>query len=291
MGKIIRIPYKGGELLSPKMDLVFKAILTADGDLELLASLLSSILDMDIKPEDISVANTELTGTHKKDKRSSIDVRVKLADGKHINIEIQVDENKNFAARSIYYVSKLYAGQLGSSMDYSVICPTIAINILDYNCLPFEEYHNRYRLKNVRNNHELTDIFEVNLIELDKIPKVPGNMKELWMSFFAAETEEELEMLAKESPVIEKAVNKLVYFSADEQLRYDLDMREKWELDNATREAEYKRIEKRLEAKEKDVEAKEKELEEREKALEEREKELARKSSYFLHEETVEYKA
>ena len=34
---------------------------------------------------------------------------------------------------------------------------------------------------------------------------------------------------------MEKAVNKLIYVSADEQLRYELDMREKWELDHLSR--------------------------------------------------------
>ena len=38
-------------------------------------------------------------------------------------------------------------------------------------------------------------------------------------------------MLAKENPIFEKAINKLLYVSADEQLRYELDMREKAELD------------------------------------------------------------
>ena len=47
--------------------------------------------------------------------------------------------------------------------------------------------------------------------------------------------------LKNRNPIFGKAVNKLAYFSAEEQLRYDLDMREKWELDHysalATREA------------------------------------------------------
>ena len=237
MGKIKKIPYKGTELLSAKTDLVFKALMTADGDLELLASLLSSVLDLNINAGDITINNTELTRTGEKDKPASIDVRVRLADGKAINIEIQVDTEKCMAARSVFYLSKLYVEQIAIGMEYDLICPAIAINILDFNYLPFAEYHNKYRLKNVRNNCKLTDVFEVNFLELKKAPKEPGCLKELWMLFLAAESEVELEMLSKESPVMEKAVNRLIYFSADEQLRYDLDMREKWVLDHASREA------------------------------------------------------
>jgi hypothetical protein len=38
-------------------------------------------------------------------------------------------------------------------------------------------------------------------------------MKELWMRFLTAKTEEELEMLTQESPVMASAVERLVYAS------------------------------------------------------------------------------
>jgi predicted transposase/invertase (TIGR01784 family) len=231
MGKIEKISYKGKELLPARVDLVFKALLTADGDLELLATLLSSILDLDIKSGGITVTDTELNPTHTTGKLARIDVRVKLADGKTLNIEIQTNE-QNMAKRSIYYASKLYAEQMRPKMKYDDICPTIAINILDFSYLPFENYQNRYRLKNIVNNHELTDAFEIIFCELPKVPgNAAGSLRDLWMRFLAAKTEEELDMLAKEHPIMEKALNKLQYVSADEQLRYALDMREKAELD------------------------------------------------------------
>ena len=235
MGKIKRIPYKGGELLPAKTDLVFKALMTADGDLELLASLLSSILDLDLHAGDISVANTELPATHEFGKLSRVDVKVALTDGKQINVEIQIGDEHNMEKRSVYYLSRLYSEQMKQSMDFADICPAIAINILDFPFLPFLEYHNRYRLKNTENNHELTDVFEINFLELPKVPdKDSKSLKDLWMRFFAADDEETLEMLKTRDPIFRKAVDKLAYFSAEEQLRYDLDMREKWELDHGS---------------------------------------------------------
>ena len=235
MGKIKRIQYKGNELLPAKTDLVFKALMTADGDLELLASLLSSILDLDLHAKDISVANTELPALHEYGKLSRVDVKVTLADGKHINAEIQVGDEHNMERRSVYYLSRLYSEQMKQSMDFADICPAIAINILDFPFLPFTEYHNRYRLKNTVNDHELTDVFEVNFLELPKVPDRDfKSLKDLWMRFFTADDEETLEMLKNRDPIFRRAVDKLVYFSADEQLRYDLDMREKWELDHGS---------------------------------------------------------
>jgi len=145
--RISTIHYKGQEVLPAKRDLVFKALMTADGDLELLASLLSCILDIDIHAHDIVVTNTELSQAHQKGKLARIDVRVKLTDGQHINIEVQIEDEHNIEKRSIYYLSRLYTEQMASGMDFTDICPAIAINILDYNLLPYEQYHNVYRSK------------------------------------------------------------------------------------------------------------------------------------------------
>ena len=227
-----RIQYKGQELLSAKYDLVFKALFTADGNQELLASLLSCILTIHIRAQDMIVTNTELPSTHEDGRLSRVDVRVRLSDGKNLNIEIQLEDEHNIAKRSTYYTSKLYVDQATPGMKFGELCPTIAINILDFSFLPYEEYHNRYRLKNTANNDELTDAFEINFIELRKVPKnSKGNLKDLWMRFLLADDAEELEMLENQDPILEKAVNKLLYVSADEKLRYALDMREKAEMD------------------------------------------------------------
>ncbi|MCL2166140.1 MAG: Rpn family recombination-promoting nuclease/putative transposase [Clostridiales bacterium] len=53
----------------------------------------------------------------------------------------------------------------------------------------------------------------------------------MWMQFLSAESGEVLEMLAKRDPMMEKAIQQLVYVSADEKLRYEMAMREKAELD------------------------------------------------------------
>ena len=59
------------------------------------------------------------------------------------------------------------------------------------------------------------------------------NLKELWMLFLAAETEEELEWLAAQHPIMEKAINKLVEISSDEKLLHEIDLREKAKMEEA----------------------------------------------------------
>jgi len=223
--------YQGKEIYLAKYDVIFKAVFLGDGDYSLLASLLSSVLHVHIKTEDITVLNTELPPEHESGKLSRLDIRVKTPDNRHINVEIQITDEKNIDKRSIFYLSKLYTGQMTKGMKFTDLGLAIAINILDFNYFPYEEYHNVYRLKNVANNDELTNVFEINFIELPKVPPEAGeNLKDLWMRFISAENEEALEMLAKENPVMDKAVKKLVHVSADELVRYEMEMREKSDL-------------------------------------------------------------
>ena len=244
--------YQGKTIYKAKYDLVFKAVFL--GDLTLLASLLASILEIGIRAEDLAILNTELVPEFESGKLSRLDIRVKTGQ-RHIDIEIQLNNLYNVEKRSVFYLSKLYVEQMTASMRYQELRPTIAINILDFVYLPYAEYHNRYRMKNLRTHDELTDVIEIHFIELPKLqepcpacPACPGtddagdaggagdpakgkDMKDLWMRFLSADSGDALDTLAKEDPMVEKAVNRLVYVSADEQLRYEIAMREKAEMD------------------------------------------------------------
>ncbi|MDR1704003.1 MAG: Rpn family recombination-promoting nuclease/putative transposase, partial [Clostridiales bacterium] len=59
----------------------------------------------------------------------------------------------------------------------------------------------------------------MDFIELAKVPfEISNDMKDMWMKFLSAKSEEELDMLAQKSPIMNKAVERLVTISADEQL-------------------------------------------------------------------------
>ena len=76
------------------------------------------------------------------------------------------------------------------------------------------------------------EVFEINIVELPKLPKNAGNsMKELWVKFLSAKTKEELNMLTKQAPALKKAVNKLIRINASEERRYMAEMRHKAEME------------------------------------------------------------
>ncbi|MCL2121275.1 MAG: Rpn family recombination-promoting nuclease/putative transposase [Clostridiales bacterium] len=223
------LQYQGMTVYKAKYDLIFKEVFL--GDLALLASLLSSILEIDIQAEYLAVLNTELVPAHESGRLSRLDIRIKTS-GKHIDLELQLENRYNMDKRSIFYMSKLFIEQMLQSMDFKDLCPAIAINIMDFACLPYAEYHNQYRLKNTRTHDELTDVIELHFIELPKVRMTENdNVKDMWMQFLSAESGEVLEMLAKRDPMMEKAIQRLVYVSAEEKLRYEMAMREKAELD------------------------------------------------------------
>ena len=221
--------YQDMEVYKPKYDVVFKEIFL--GDMDLLASLLSSIMDIDIKAENMDILNTELVPEYESGRLSRLDIRIKTAD-RDFDLEMQLNNRYNMDKRSVFYLSKLYIEQMTKSMKFKELHSVVAINILDFPYLSYKEYHNQYRLKNMRTDDELTDVIEIHFIELPKVCMADNvGMKDLWMMFLSAEDGEALEMLSKKDPMIEKAVKRLVYVSADEKVRYDMAMREKAELD------------------------------------------------------------
>ena len=101
------------------------------------------------------------------------------------------------------------------------------------------KYHHRFVFYDPEANVAFTDIIEIYTLELGKLPKgTDGTELYDWAKFIAAESEEELKMVAERNPQVEKAVVTLQRLSADEQARdlyerrekamRDIDSRERW---------------------------------------------------------------
>lgn len=197
------IIYKGQKLLPLKSDIVFKAIFGKLENRDLLASFLTARLD----------------------------VRIKLNNQDHVDVEIQLRDRFDMVSRIVYYLSKLYTDQMTKGMSYKDLGRAISLNILDYNLLEEKEYFNQYRFKNTKNNGELTDIVEVDYLELKKVPKEYNDMKDMWATMLSTESEEVLDMLAVNNEEMHKVVEKLQYVSADDITRFQYDQRQKAEYD------------------------------------------------------------
>jgi predicted transposase/invertase (TIGR01784 family) len=226
--------------LPVKSDVIFRLFYADERNQEFLISLLKSILRL---PEDdyneIVIADPHLLREFEGDKLAIIDVKLYTKSRKVIHIEIQLQVTPDeLQKRIILYEAKLITEQIGSGDDYDVIKKVISIVITDENLIPASpKYHHRFTFYDAEAGVEFSDILEIHTLELRKLPKgTDGTELYDWAKFIAAETEEELTMIAERNPQIGKAVVKLRELSADERARDLYERREKARRDMAARE-------------------------------------------------------
>ncbi|MCL2187779.1 MAG: Rpn family recombination-promoting nuclease/putative transposase [Defluviitaleaceae bacterium] len=222
-----------------KSDVIFRLFYADERNEEFLINFLKSILRL---PDDdydrIDIADPHLLREFDGDKLAIIDVKLYTKTRKVIHIEIQLQVMpEQLQKRVILYDAKLIAEQVGSGDDYDNIKKVISIIITDENLIPGNErYHHRFTLYDPEAGVEFSDILEINTLELRKLPEIDdGTDLYDWAKFIAAETEEELAMVAEKNPVVSKAVVKLRELSADERARDLFERREKARRDQAAR--------------------------------------------------------
>lgn len=217
-------------LLSPKSDFIFKLIFGDQRNVDILAAFLQSVLDLPEKEyTKLTVVDPHLKPETADDKLGILDVKIHTKSGKVINVEIQVSDIPQMRERIAFYTAKMVTEQISKGEDYAAIRKVISIVIADYRLIQENEsYHNRYRLYDIETGSQFTDMVEVNVLEL---PKLPGenDSTELWewMLFLKSTREEDLAMLAEKNPQIKKAVGVLKELSQDERTRLLYEEREK----------------------------------------------------------------
>ena len=145
-----------------------------------------------------------------------IDIHVRLADGRHIDVEMQSQWHLGLAERFLYYWARLHASQLTVGDHYEKLCPTLSVLILKEPLLPLAKAHSTFRVLEVETHHELTGELEMHFVELSKIRLEPeASALKLWMQFMLAGDEKELEELAMSDPNIRRAAEALAALSRD----------------------------------------------------------------------------
>jgi hypothetical protein len=174
-------------IMKPKVDFCFKELMA---DEEIRRGFLSAVLD--ITPEKIvktSLLPTHLRKEYDDEKLGILDVRILMNDCTQIDVEIQIAVFKMWAERS----------------------------------------HSRFHLWEDNRRQLYSDKFEIHVVELPKLMKhnYPNNALLSWTRFLNAEKREEFEMAASEDEFVNKAYDRLMYISADEEKRLEYEAREK----------------------------------------------------------------
>lgn len=214
-------------IMKPKVDFCFKELLS---DEYVRRGFLSAILG--VAPDMIlwtKLLPTYLRKQHKDDKFGILDVRVMLQDESQVDVEIQVIAYDYWAERSLFYLSKMYVDQIHEGEDYGQLKKCIHVGILDFKLFDDEEYYSRFHIWEDNRRLQYSDKFEIRVLELPKLEKYDYPETELlkWARFFNATDKEELEMAAEGNEYTQKAYDRLVELSADEEKRMEYEERQK----------------------------------------------------------------
>lgn len=224
--------------LRPKNDFIFKLIFGSDTERskELLLAFLNDVLNVPNGQSLVAVEllNAQLNKQNINDKAGILDVRAKAVGYGHVNVEIQLTNQKNIHKRSLYYGAKVYEEQLGKGEDYHHLTRVVAINIIDFSFFSSESYQSCYRLMEEKTNELYPDLMQLHFFEIPKFVKqereemlAENDRMEKWMRFLSNQNESRWDEMAKQDPMIEKAVDILRAASLDPETRMIYEAREK----------------------------------------------------------------
>lgn len=214
------------ERLRPLNDFIFKKLFGEPESKENLMAFLNALLYNNIgNIKDIEIIkDKELTTDEIINKTGIIDVLAKIEDGTHINIEVQLTDQKNMDKRTLFYWSRIYNRGIVKGENYSNLNKVITINILDFNFIDLEKFHTEFTLRESEyTDYKLTDVLEIHFIEMPKFKKLSNKDLEndrlqRWLMFLRNDiSDNELEVLINMDKDIKKAEERLEYLSSDPQ--------------------------------------------------------------------------
>ena len=219
-------------IVKPKLDVMFKKLFASEENKELLMSLISSLLSIDIESiKSIEVLNGEILPDEKGEKFGRLDLLLIMNDETKINIELQIKIQDDYADRSTFYWSKAYTTGLKAGEEYSELKETICINIIGFKMFDCEEYHSHFQIMEKDRHEVLTEKFAIHFFELPKLRGTEVNaddMMKLWLKLIDCESEEELEMLERTNAApIKEAAYFIRRMSADEKVKERARLEEK----------------------------------------------------------------
>lgn len=215
-------------IMFPTVDFCFKELMKNP---KVRKGFVAAILGKE--PETVrrtTVIETELRKESEDDKLGILDVLVELEDGVKMNMEMQVPYFEYWANRVLFYVSKIYTGQIQKGDDYDKLQKCIHVSILDFIHFPQDQRcYRKITLCDVETGEQYTDLMELHVLELKKLPPEDQNEDGVirWMRFLGGKSRKEFEDMAEKDEYIREAYEDLKKLSLDEQKRLEYEVRQK----------------------------------------------------------------
>ncbi len=209
--------------LDPTLDVVFKLLFADSKNRDLLIALLTAVLRPKSPIRSVTVLNPEVSKEAVTDKSIVLDILVLCENGTQADVEMQADRRPAWRSRCMFYWAKVYSSQLTPGLPYTTLKPVKVVAFLGYQEFEGDWLHSVFQVQDMRTGKVFSDALELHTIELPKL-SVMGEAERqenpaltLWTRFFAATTDEELEQLAKEDPMMQVAHTRLVDLSTHEE--------------------------------------------------------------------------
>ena len=173
--------------IDPKIDCVFKALLGAEDNRNLLVHFLNAVIGSDlITPlTTVDILNPYNDKEYLEDKLSIVDVKARDNDGNIYQIEVQLVNFANLSERIVYNWADIYSQQLQSGDHFRALRPTYSIWLLADNLIENDtDYVHTYKIRDnkgrILNNH-----CGIWLLELEKFnTQQVETEQQRWLRFF-----------------------------------------------------------------------------------------------------------
>lgn len=212
------------ELMDPRVDFVFKSIFGTEKNLDILIDFVNAVFTDagQQRVTSLTLMNPFTLKEAASDKLGILDIKARTESGIMIDVEIQVQNHHDMAARSLYYAARLVTEQVHSGSPYTTLRKTVTINIVDFKLLPTNLDHTVFHLWDDTNMITLTELLEMHFLELPKLnDTVPLGQRQLarWMRFLTTTSQQRMEELAVDNVAVEKALKELEHLSQDPEAR------------------------------------------------------------------------
>ena len=97
--------------------------------------------------DDVRIENTEQLPRFYKEKTGRLDIKIRLNDGRKIDVEMQNTYFDYYPKRSIFYCSKLIHEHFSSGLQYANLKKCIAINVLNSSFKLSQKVHSIYQIR------------------------------------------------------------------------------------------------------------------------------------------------
>ena len=201
------------QFISPQNDFAFKRIFGNEQHKEILISFINSVLDLSGERQvvEVELANPYQVPRLEQFKETILDINATCQSGRKFIVEMQVERQRLFHKRALYYSSKAYVEQLASGVDYPELKPVYFIGVLNFNFTDNSSYLSRHLILDIETREQRISDFEFCFIELPKFAKHESELSSIvdkWIFFLkylgsrSGEDKDFARIFAEEPPLL-----------------------------------------------------------------------------------------